>query len=284
MNRKVKLSFLALIILVAALYFFLSLKKAPLLPAIISSTLPPNPQWAIPEPTPDQNRKIHGILSQKFTVLGEGKQAVALESEDKKYVLKLFKMDSLLPAWSDQLCPYFALKQLKKMNALFTGYKNGYQDLREETGLVWIHLAKTDSLHQSITVFDLDKREFHLDADTTEFVIQEKAELVFDRLGRLLREGKMDEMEQAIVSLYTFIQYREAKGYMDRDVGVAYNYGFVGSRPIQVDLGRLYKRRDRKMRPEGRQLEHIRHHVEQWKLQQGGLLLEENVPQAGIDG
>jgi hypothetical protein len=219
----------------------------------VTSTLSPHPQWATSDPAPQ------AILSQKFTFLGEGAQAIAFQSEDKKYVLKLFKMRRLTPSFMDQLCPHVVRRRLRNLHWVFNGYKNAYEDLRTDTGLVWIHLAKTSTLHQILTVLDQEGREYYLDADATEFVIQEKAELIFDRLSRLRAQERHAEVSQAIASIHALVQRRIEMGYADRDKAISNNYGFVGDRPIQLDLGRLY----RGQKP--RQLEHVQRRIQEWE-------------------
>lgn len=231
--------------------FFLTPSSS--LPDVVSSTLPPNPKWTTQDPAPTS------ILSQKFTFLGEGAQAIAFQSDDKKYVLKVFKMRRFTPSLIDQLCPHVVRRRLRNLHWVFNGYKNAYQDLRQDTGLVWIHLAKTTTLHQTLTLVDQEGKEYHLDADKTEFVIQERAELIFDYLSRLRKEGKTAEMERAITSIYALVERRIAKGYADRDKAVSNNYGFVGDRPIQLDIGRLY------LGSKPGQLEHIERRIEQWE-------------------
>ncbi len=234
-------------------------------PEVIASSHRPNPKWSVPVPTPEEEKKLHAILSQKFTFLGDGKQAFCFESEDKKYVVKFFKMVLLVPTWRDQIFPRFALKKLRKLNLLFNGYKGGYLDLRNETGMVWVHLSKTTGFNQTITVVDQDGKEYQIDADSTEFVIQEKAELFFTHLNRLYDEGKRAKVQQAIDDFFALIQYRADLGYMDRDKIVDYNYGFVGDRPVQVDLGYLYKRRNRKVHHKGQNIDPFYQKVDQWK-------------------
>lgn len=256
MARQTKLIVL-LLVLVGG--YFLIPSAPPSLSEMISSSLRPRPEWVISDPAP------HGILSQKFTFLGEGAQAMAFQSEDEKYVLKLFKMRKFTPSWTDQLCPHVVRRRLRNLHWVFNGYRNAYQDLRQDTGLVWIHLAKTTDLHQTLTLLDRDGKEHHIDADSTEFVIQEKAELIFDRLSRLRQAGKTSELEKAIASVHALVQHRIDMGYADRDYAVTNNYGFVGNRPIQLDIGRLYKGHKEK------QLERIQVRINKWKQDQPSL-------------
>jgi hypothetical protein len=247
---------LTIIVALLACGFFLFSKSDTSFSKIISSSLAPHPRWAISDPPPE------GILSQKFTYLAEGAQAIAFTSSDGKYVLKVFKMRNLTPSWTDKLCPHVVRRRLKNLNYVFNGYRNAYQDLRKDTGLVWIHLAKTDGMHQTLTLIDRDGKEYLVDADTTEFVIQEKAELIFDRLSRLRSEGRTSELEEAIALVHALVKHRIDMGYADRDYAVSNNYGFVGNRPIQIDIGRLYRGHKEK------QLEHVVARINRWRSDQ----------------
>jgi hypothetical protein len=251
-SAKITIQSLAVLLTLSLGLFFIPSSPQPFSLQVVESSLPPQSKWAISDPAPLD------ILSQKFTLLGEGAQSIAFESEDKKYVLKLFKMRRFTPSFIDQLCPHVVRRRLRNLNWVFNGYKNGYDAFRQDTGIVWIHLAKTTHLRQTLTLLDHEGNEHYIEADAIEFVIQEKAELIFDRLSRLHREGKTTELQQAIISVYDLVQRRVDKGYADRDKGVTNNYGFVGNRPIHLDIGRLYKG------TKPGQLEHVQRRIERW--------------------
>lgn len=269
MARQTKLILIALVVFLGAVYFSFSqsLVAPSSLVDQVSSSLPADSQWSLPPLKREEKEQIQAIIAQKFTFLGEGAQAIAFQSADGKYVLKLFKMRRFTPSLADQLCPHVVRRRLRNLRWVFNGYKNAYHDLRQETGLVWIHLAKTHNLHQWITLIDQEGKEHRLNLDTTEFVIQEKAELIFKRLERLYQEGKKDEAQKAIDALLQLVQHRIEKGYADRDKAVSNNYGFVGDRPIQLDIGRLYKGCK-----EG-QLEHVERRIERWKAEHSDPIL-----------
>lgn len=267
MARQTKVTFSILFALIGAVYFlFFRSPSTAFSINSVSSSLPAYPEWSLPPLDQGERQQIQTILSQKFTFLGEGAQAIAFQSEDEKYVLKLFKMRRFTPSLIDQLCPHVVRRRLRNLQWVFNGYKNAYHDLRKETGLVWIHLAKTQDLQQGITIIDRKGQEHRLDLDSTEFVIQEKAELLFKRLERLYKEGKEDQAEQAIASVLQLIRDRIEKGYADRDKAVSNNYGFVGDRPIQLDIGRLYKGY------KDGQLEHVERRIERWKAEHRELI------------
>lgn len=223
----------------------------------ISSSLPVHPQWTIP--VPEESVQIKEILGSRFKFLGEGAQAYAFESPDGKYVLKFFKMRRFSPSTADYLCPHVVRRRLKNLRWVFNGYKIAYDNFRQDTGLVFIHLAKTDYLKQKVTIVDDKGAMHHIDLDKTEFVLQEKAELLFDRLAKQHRAGDQQGVWQSIADVLALVKRRIDQGYADRDKGVSNNYGFVGERPIQLDVGRLYKGSK-----EG-QFEHVQQRIERWQ-------------------
>ncbi len=241
---------------VAGFFVFRNTQQPPFSPFQIESSLPVNPDWKTPPP-PEAERRV--FLSSPFKFLGEGAQAYAFESCDGKYVIKFFKMRRFTPDWKDHLCPHLAYRRLKNLRWVFNGYRKAYDQFREDTGLIYVHLAKTDYLHQTITVIDQKGESHTIDLDQTEFVIQEKAELIFTHLRRLQESQGPSAVEEAIGEVLKLVERRIEKGYADRDNGVTNNYGFVGNRPIQLDIGRLYQG------TRENQLEHVRSRIALWQ-------------------
>jgi len=231
----------------------------------IASRLPVYPQWTIPVPA--EPLQIKEILASRFKFLGEGAQAFAFESQDGKYVLKFFKMRRFYPSKADYLCPHVVRRRLKNLRWVFNGYKIAYDNFRQDTGLVFIHLAKTDYLKQKVLIVDDKGIEYQIDLDKTEFVLQEKAELLFDRLTRLQRAKDQEGVQQSIAAVLQLVKRRIDKGYADRDRGVSNNYGFVGDRAIQLDIGRLYKG------VKAGQYEHVQQRIERWQKENYNLSL-----------
>jgi len=257
MAKRKRLIFLILI-LVAGVFLVQNISRAEgFSEDKISSKLPVYPEWTIPVPAEQQ--QIKTILGSRFTFLGEGAQAFAFESADGKYVLKFFKMRRFSPSTADYLCPHVVRRRLKNLRWVFNGYKTAYDHFQKDTGVVFIHLAKTDYLKQSALIVDDKGMEHRIDLDKTEFVLQEKAELLFERLAKLYQAGDRQGAQSSIAAVLQLVQRRIDQGYADRDKGVTNNYGFVGDRPIQLDIGRLYQG----VKPG--QLEHVQRRIERWQ-------------------
>lgn len=225
----------------------------------IASSLPPQKQWEISAPDAPMSEQLKTLFSEPLTFLGEGAQSYAFLSSDGKYVVKFFKMRRFTPSFADSLCPHVVRRRQRNLNWVFNGYKAAWDHFRKDTGLVFIHLAKTDSLDLTATLIDASGKTCTTDLDATEFVIQEKAEHLFSYLSRLYREGREPEAKAAVAQVFELIERRIAMGYADRDKGVSYNYGFVGGKAIHLDVGRLYKG----SRPG--QLEHVKRRIERWE-------------------
>lgn len=190
-------------------------------------------------------------LNQHFQYLGHGKQMVAFESSDGKYVLKLFNpMRPQKKGWYKQLKfwkRYSSLNWIsrewfqkdQRLKKLFTRHQLAYEYLKDETGLVFVHLNPSKRVCHYIHATDNRGQIQILDLNKTPFVLQEKAILVPQYLQSLLHENKREEANLAVAKLLTLFEKRLEVGITDRIQTMGNNYGFVGTRPIQIDVGRI---------------------------------------------
>lgn len=196
-------------------------------------------EWEISPPTPNEKQRLTEIFSQRFHYLGSGVQAYAFESEDEKYVLKFFRMNRLIPRVIHTFRPKKKAEQQRKLHLIFNAYKLVYEKFRQDAGLLFIHLNKSNDLKTMIYVEDRKKKEHAIQLDDVLFVVQEKAELLHDRLHRLEAENKFEELQTATEAFLALVQRRIDAGMTDLDRAIEKNYGFVGDRPIQLDVGRV---------------------------------------------
>lgn len=199
-----------------------------------------HPEWDIlPLSSPEQQH-INQILSQPFRHLAGGSQSFAFESADGKYVIKFFRIKRLVPRPIHCFRPKKIANRQRNLHLLFNAYKLMYEKFRKESGLVYIHLNKSKDLNLTLRVTDRMNQEHLVDLDEVPFIIQEKAELLILRLMRLKGENKSKELNQTIDSFLGLVKQRIKEGITDLDPGIEQNYGFVGDRPIQIDVGRAY--------------------------------------------
>ncbi len=213
--------------------------------ARITSTFSYNLNLAIEEPK-DLN-PLKSIFQQKFKYLAVGSQSYAFVSEDGKYVIKFFIMKHLIPRISDLWLPEKIEDRRENLLSIFNAHKLAYDELREDTGLIYIHLNKSDHLKTQLNVVDRLGRTHSINLDTVEFIVQEKAELIFTRLKKLLNQDPT-QVKQSVTAILQLVQRRIDRGISDHDKAVKHNYGFVGDRPVHLDIGRIEKVRKPKER------------------------------------
>ncbi len=243
----VLLSFMPLFLMAGGLFFCVrstgfSIDK-------ISSNLSYNEVWETPPLTQrEQEHLLQEVLSQTYYYLASGNQCYAFISEDRQYVLKFFKMQNLFPkSWIKGL-PLSLLQRLRFVNEednllfserIFASYKDAYESLSEQTGLLYIHFNKTRDLKSKVTLIDNKGKKYLLDLDRVEFVVQRRAQKIFEYLGDLHRGQKYDELKTAISSFLKLIAIRCEKGFADQDLKIRNNFGYIGNNAVQIDCATL---------------------------------------------
>lgn len=214
-------------------------KRRPVLFSIeaISSDLSYHPEWE----TGPASEAAQRALSQKYTYLARGAQSFAFLSEDGKYVVKFFRMKHLQSKLKDHFRPGVVKRRAENLQSIFSAHKLAWDELKEETGLVFLHLNKSCNLNLCLEVKDWLGRTHKIDLDKTEFVLQEKAELIFTHMKKVKEKEGIKGVEKTLAAFLGLVQTQIDRGIFDRDKAVSHNYGFVGDKPVHLDIGRLTK-------------------------------------------
>ncbi len=215
----------------------------------ISAQMDYEQDWDLPPLRPEQKQLVKQILSQKFEYLADGTQTYAFISKDRKYVLKFFKMRRLTPKlWLNYLPLPESLEdyRFKKLDKrilqryeTFNSYKQAFEELQKESGLLYVHLNPTREFKKNVVVLDDKDKEHKIDLDRVPFVIQKRAELLNVRLAKIRAKRDHAEMRYALHSFLQLVAFRCKKGFADKDKGISGNYGFVGDALIQIDTGEM---------------------------------------------
>lgn len=206
-----------------------------------------DPRWEVDPLSLTEAETLSHVLSQTFSYLASGNQCYVFESKDKKYVLKFFKQNLMKKSFVINYLP----KNLKRFNFLtkkskkrsltrensFTSYTIAHTYLKKETGLFYLHLNQNTSLHKTLKLIDPHGQEIQVASDQMEFLIQRKAELVFDYLGNLLNKKQEVDLLKSIESLLKLVIERMQMGISDLDLDLSKNFGFVNNHPIKLDIG-----------------------------------------------
>ncbi len=228
-----------------AFYFFE--KNDRFLTIEIKSNHPYEPAFEPRPLTQAEAEEVDHALSQKFTYLGCGGQAFVFFSEDGKYALKFFKQRHFREPTYLNYIPFIERyrnlkfsKRKKRINQEYSSYKIGFDELPQETALVYLHLNRTDHFKKSVTLVDRLKLEHQVDLDTTDFILQRRAQLVPDTINTQMAAHDVEGAKKTISAIVDLIVFRCKSGYGDKDPNIATNCGIYEGRGIKIDVGRFY--------------------------------------------
>lgn len=203
------------------------------------SDYPYQKKWEIAFST-EQEENVQKLLAQPFHFLGSGVQSYAFLGEDGETVLKIFKPFHMWP-------PNHILKQLplpsgtknkivsdrnRRVEAIFQSAKIAYENLKEKTALVYLHLNTTKEKFTPITLYDKLGIKHTASLDQSAFALQKKAELMLPYFKEHPDEGK-----QIIGQLFELIILRCKKGIANSDPVFHKNFGLSEGKVVEIDIG-----------------------------------------------
>lgn len=181
------------------------------------------------------SKETLSLLDQKFFYWTKGAQNYVFLSEDGKTVLKFFKFQHML-------LPFLQEKKKKKQEAMeegFKGYQLAFERLKEESGLLYIHLGKSSGLQKTVTLVDKLNISHQIRADEYAFILQKKGELLIPTLKKFIEAGDFQGAKGALEKVLQLIVVQNEKGVANGDLHLSKNYGFVEGSPLLLDCGRL---------------------------------------------
>jgi hypothetical protein len=205
----------------------------------ITSHLNFRPEWEVAPASSEELSQIRKIVDQPFSFLGKGAQSFVFASADGNYVIKFFRHHHMSTPFWLRWCRKTVAKRESKLNKDFTSYKIAYENLREETGLIFLHLNKTKHLNHTLDLVDKLGIHHPIPLDQYEFLIQKRAQLVYPALEQMMKAGHAIQAKEALTDLVHFLADRSKKGISDKDPDLNSNFGFIGTRTIQIDIGRF---------------------------------------------
>lgn len=233
-----------------------------------------HPDWDFPFTVQDEEH-VKAILNQPFRYLGKGGQIYAFESADGQYVLKFLKFKYLRSRISNQLISAIPLyedwktnehqRRMRKVYRLYKGYKMAYEMNNENSGLVYLHFNPTFHKFNTVVLIDKLGLKHFVDLDQVFFIVQKKGKLFDELLIELLDQGNIAEASSRISGFFDMYMNQYKKGLYDLDYGALHNIGFVGERPMHIDMGRMTL--DEKMKQKMNQkqdLELVIKRMEKW--------------------
>jgi len=132
-------------------------------------------------------------------------------------------------------------KRKERLERLSYRHQLAFDHLKEESGLIYVHLDDSTKLFTTLQVIDQKGRPWTLDLNDVPFVIQKKAELAFSVFDKLKQREEWDKIQDCFKQLYVLFNARTQKGITDRLQTLHNNYGFLEGKAIQIDLGGIMK-------------------------------------------
>jgi hypothetical protein len=209
------------------------------------SNLPNDPRWEVPPLGEAEQQQINALLDQPFTYLGSGGWCIAFLGQDQKTVLKFYKHTHLLP---EALFQHFSFQNLLlKSSTLpqdtyyfqefnFKSCRLLYERAKERTGLLYVHINKTQGLHKPVTLIDSIGIKHTLDLDKTEFVVQKRAHLLFSHIDELAKSNRIEDAKRAIDDLLDCLLTFYKLGMRDYDLSLRNNFGYTEDNAVTLDL------------------------------------------------
>lgn len=215
----------------------------------IRSSMVFHPEFETNPLNDDQQQELNTALDQRYHYLGKGAQCFAFVSDDGQFVIKFFKLYQLCPSPWLISAPMPAFlegwrkeKVERKWGELgrdFISYKIGFDYLKKDTGLIYLHLNKSNQLKKNLTLYDKIKVEHHIDLDSMQFLIQKKADLFYPALKKLIDRGQIQQAKANIEQLVEYLAIRSRLGFYDKDPDINTNFGIAGDKTVQIDVGRF---------------------------------------------
>lgn len=215
----------------------------------IINQFPHNPDWEVQVP-PETVEFVNMLTQQPFYWLGKGFQATAFVSEDGDYVIKFFHQSRLRPeTFSQNPFGYMFSKDFhEKMderqahrNEIFTSSKMAYEEFPEESGILYVHLNRTDDMIKGIKLYDSSRQAYRFRGDEASFIVQKKADYVLPTIKALMANGQVEQAQARLDQIFDLLLSLAQKGFLDGDTALMRNnnIGFVADRAVYIDTGHI---------------------------------------------
>jgi hypothetical protein len=215
----------------------------------ITSEFTFQPQWEVRSLLPKEQAEFERAIDQPYTYLGKGCQSYVFASQDGEYVIKFFKYQRYrLQWWLTHFPPLPAIvkyrqekleKKWKKLDGFVQSWKVAFENLKEETGLVFVHLNKTKHLQTQLIIYDKIGQKHVVKLDEMEFCLQRRARLLCDAILDCKAKKDLVAGQQLIHRLLNLILSEYSRGLADNDHALMQNTGVAQGKPVHIDVGQF---------------------------------------------
>lgn len=215
----------------------------------ITSDFAFQPQWEVRPLMASEQAEFAKALDQPYFYLGKGCQSYVFASQDGQYVIKFFKYQRYrLQSWLAYFPPLPAIvkyrqekieKKWNKLDGFVKSWKVAFENLQEETGLIFVHLNKTDRLHHQLTIYDKIGVQHTVDLDQMEFCIQRRASMLCPTLMEFKAKNDLAGAQRLVHQLLNMILSEYSRGLADNDHALMQNTGVAQGKAVHIDVGQF---------------------------------------------
>lgn len=214
--------------------------------SLITCNRDPDPQFDARPLSSEEEAEVKNALNQKYTYFGCGGQAYVFFSQDGNYVLKFFKQHHFQKPTYLNWIPFITRyrerkyeKRKKRLSLDYHSYKMGFEELPEETAILYPHLNPSSHLNQCVTLVDKLHIEHQINLDQTDFLLQRRARLVTTTIEQQMAVQNVAAAKETISKVLQLVLTRCQKGFGDRDPNILTNCGILNGKAIKIDVGRF---------------------------------------------
>ena len=215
----------------------------------ITSDFAFQPSWEVRPLLQSEIEEFDLAVNQPYHYLEKGCQSYVFASEDNRYVIKFFKYQRYrIQPWLAYFPPLPAVvkyreekmaKKWHKLDGFVRSWKIAFDHLKKETGLVYVHLNKTNHLQRQVTLFDKIGKKHVVSLDHMEFCIQKKADLLQETLLDYRDKADDAKAKELIYNLLHMILSEYARGFADNDHALMQNTAVANGLPVHIDVGQF---------------------------------------------
>jgi hypothetical protein len=219
-------------------------------PALIESRIPHRKDWEV-KLTPDHDSFFYTVSQQPLSWLGRGMQVVVFETQDQKYVVKFFQMTRLKEPAVHGFMKNLVMKETKEhkenrtshREEIFKSSKICFEELQEETGIVYVHLNRTQNKLFGIKLIDKFGQSHRIRGDNSSFVVQKRCSFLIPTITKLMDSGQVEIAKKRVDQIFDLLVSVAKKGFVDGDDALIRNnnMGFSDDRAIYIDTGHLVR-------------------------------------------
>ena len=208
----------------------------------IQSDLPQRSDWEA-RLSEDHDRFFYVVSQQALRWIGKGSVSFIFSTSDNKYVVKFMNMSQFKTPGNHGLINKVFSERNKKphqnarMEDIFQSARVCFDELQEETGVVYVHLNRTKEKIHGLKLIDSYAQSQRVCGDDTCFIMQRQAKPVLKVLTDLMDKGETELACKRVDQIFDLLISLARKGYVDGDDRLIpnNNIGFTEDRAIYID-------------------------------------------------